>query len=69
MMNMLAVARLFTLEVLCCLVILLSMAVSVLCIGGYRLIVGMYLGFVRAQSNTRGLPPYQSASALDLDSR
>jgi hypothetical protein len=37
----LALTRPFTLEVLVCLIMVLSMAVGVVCIGGYRLIIAL----------------------------
>lgn len=64
MNDMLSVTRSFSLEVLVCLVMLLSMAVGVVCIGGYHLVVTTLsrMSFVRVWAKTSGPALDHSAS-------
>ena len=64
------VTRPFTLEVLVCLVMVLSMAVGVVCIGGYRLVVALSrLSLLAAWSKTSGASSHHPASPTDGLSR
>ena len=66
MNNWVAVTRPFTLEVLVCLVMLLSMAVGVVCIGGYRLVAALSrLSLPMAGWNTRGAASNPTASTTE----
>jgi hypothetical protein len=68
MNDLLAITRPFSLEVLVCLVMVLSMAVGVVCIGGYCLLTALSrLSLLAAESKTSGAasnhPPHLSAKA------
>jgi hypothetical protein len=66
MNDLLAVTRPFTLEVLVCLVMVLSMAVGVVCIGGYRLVAALSrLSLLAAGWNTSGAASNHTASTTD----
>jgi hypothetical protein len=66
MNDLLAVTRPFTLEVLVCLVMVLSMAVGVMCIGGYRLIAALSrLSLLAAGLKTNGAASNHTASSTD----
>jgi hypothetical protein len=66
MNDLLAVTRHFTLEVLVCLVMVLSMAVGVVCIGGYRLVAALSrLSLLAAGSKISGAASNHTASTTD----
>ncbi len=66
MKDLLAVTRPFTLEVLVCLVMVLSMAVGVVCLGGYRLIVALSrMSLLAAWLKTSGAASPHTASTAD----
>jgi hypothetical protein len=70
MNDVLSVTRPFSLEVLVCLVMLLSMAVGVICIGGYHLVVAALsrMSFLRGMGKTSGPALDHSASTPDIPS-
>lgn len=66
MKDLLALTRPFTLEVLVCLVMLLSMAVGVVCIGGYRLVVALSrMSLLAAWSKTSGPSSHHTDPTTD----
>jgi hypothetical protein len=67
MNDLVSIIRPFNLEVLVCIVMLLSMAVGILCIAGYRLVAAMLsrMRLLTAWSKTSG--PAREHSALTPD--
>jgi hypothetical protein len=66
MKDFLAVTQPFTLEVLFCLVMVLSIADGVVCIGGYRLVVALSGMSLRAARSKTSLPSsHHIASTAD----
>jgi hypothetical protein len=65
MKDLLSVIRSFTLELLVCLVMLGSMTVGTVCVGGYRLVVATLsrIRLVTAWSMTSGPAPHQPATS------
>lgn len=61
MKDFLALTRPFTLEVLVCLIMVLSMAVGVVCVGGYRLVVALS-GLLATWSKTSWPSSHRTAS-------
>jgi hypothetical protein len=68
MKDLLSVIRPFNLEVLICLVMLVSMAVGTVCIGGYRLVVATLsrIRLLTAWSRTSEPAPHQLATTTDV---
>jgi hypothetical protein len=66
MKDFLAVTQSLRLEVMVCLVMVLSMAVGVVCIGGYRLVVALSrMSLLAAWSKTSGPASHQTTSTAD----
>jgi hypothetical protein len=66
MNDLLSVIRPFNLEVLVCIVMLLSMALGIVCIGGYHLVRATLSDMtLTAWSKTTGPAPHPSASTTD----